>query len=50
MNILFLMIPLSLLLGAGFLAAFIWNVRTGQIDDTETPPQRMLEDEEGALR
>lgn len=47
MNILFIMIPLSLLLATSFLIAFIWNVKSGQIDDVETPPQRMLEDEQG---
>lgn len=44
MSILFLMIPLSLLLGGGFLAAFIWSVQSGQVDDTETPQHRILED------
>ena len=45
MNILIIMIPLSLLLSAGFVASFIWLVKTGQYDDTVTPPYRMLEDE-----
>ena len=47
MNILFIIIPVSFLLALSFLIAFIWNVKSGQIDDIETPPQRMLEDEEG---
>jgi cbb3-type cytochrome oxidase maturation protein len=47
MNILILMIPVSLLLGAGFLAAFIWGVRTGQNDDLITPAFRILEDDKG---
>lgn len=50
MNILYLMIPISLLLGGSFLAAFIWSVRDGQVDDLETPSYRILEDEEGAER
>jgi cbb3-type cytochrome oxidase maturation protein len=29
---------------AGFLAAFAWAVRSGQYDDTATPPVRMLAD------
>ncbi|OFZ31089.1 MAG: cytochrome oxidase maturation protein, cbb3-type [Bdellovibrionales bacterium RIFCSPHIGHO2_01_FULL_40_29] len=48
MSILFLMIPISLLLAISFLAAFIWNVSSGQVDDIDTPPHRMLEDDEGA--
>lgn len=44
MNILYLMIPVSLILGGGFLFAFIWSVHDGQVDDTETPPHRILED------
>lgn len=48
MNVLYLMIPISLLLGGGFLAAFVWSVRDGQVDDLETPSHRILEDQEGA--
>lgn len=44
MNILLIMIPVSLLLATGFLAAFVWSVSHGQIDDTETPAHRILED------
>lgn len=45
MNILLLMIPVSLLLGITFLAGFVWSVSDGQLDDTETPAHRILEDE-----
>ena len=44
MNILLLMIPVSLTLGFGFLAAFIWSVKDGQYEDTETPAHRILEE------
>lgn len=46
MNILYLMIPISLLLGLGFLFGFIWAVGTGQIDDIETPAYRILDEGE----
>lgn len=46
MNILFLMIPMALLLGFGFLAAFLWANRTDQFEDLETPAMRILKDEE----
>ena len=36
MNVLEIMIPISLLLGAGFLAAFVWSANHGQLDDLET--------------
>jgi cbb3-type cytochrome oxidase maturation protein len=45
MSILFLLIPLSIVIAAGFLAAFIWAVRSGQYEDTATPPMRLLLDE-----
>jgi len=46
MNIFYLLIGASLLAALIFLAAFIWAVRTGQFDDNETPPYRMLFDDE----
>ena len=50
MNVLFLMIPISLLLSGGFLAAFIWSINNGQIDDTETPAHRILENDNGGQK
>lgn len=44
MNILLIMIPVSILLGFGFLFGFIWSVRSGQLDDVETPAYRILEE------
>ncbi|MBX3022488.1 MAG: cbb3-type cytochrome oxidase assembly protein CcoS [Bdellovibrionales bacterium] len=44
MIVLYLMIPISLALGIGFVGAFVWSVRNGQMDDTETPAHRILED------
>lgn len=46
MNIFYLLIGVSLLAALIFLAAFIWAVKTGQFDDNETPPYRMLFDDE----
>lgn len=45
MKAIFLLIILSLILAAGFLAAFIWAVRSGQYDDDYTPSIRMLFDD-----
>lgn len=44
MSILLLMIPMSLILATGFLFGFIWSVRSGQMDDTETPAYRILDE------
>jgi len=46
MNILFLLISVSLLIAVGFLAAFIWAVKSGQYEDDYTPSIRMLFDDE----
>lgn len=42
MTVIFLLIPLSIVLGAAFLLAFVWAVRSGQYDDTSTPSMRIL--------
>ena len=46
MNIFFLLIGVSLFAALIFLAAFIWAVRDGQFDDNETPPRRILFDDD----
>ncbi|WII73654.1 cbb3-type cytochrome oxidase assembly protein CcoS [Bdellovibrio sp. 22V] len=43
MNILVLMIPMAILLGVGFVSAFLWATSKGQFDDLETPAHRILE-------
>jgi cbb3-type cytochrome oxidase maturation protein len=45
MSVIFLLIPLSILIAAGFLAAFVWAVRSGQFEDTCTPSLRLLMDD-----
>jgi cbb3-type cytochrome oxidase maturation protein len=42
MSAIYLLISLSLLVALGFLAAFIWAVRSGQYEDTYTPSLRIL--------
>lgn len=46
MSILLYLIPLALVLGAMWLAAFIWSVRSGQYDDLDGDAQRILFDDE----
>ena len=46
MSVILLLIPLSIVMAACFLGAFIWAVRSGQYEDTCTPSMRLLLDEE----
>lgn len=46
MDILYLLIPLSVLLGVLIGVALWWAVRSGPFDDLEGPAQRILVDEE----
>ncbi|MFI5222200.1 MAG: cbb3-type cytochrome oxidase assembly protein CcoS, partial [Bacteroidia bacterium] len=46
MNILYLLIGCSLFMALIFLAAFIWFVRSGQMDDDYTPSVRILFDDQ----
>lgn len=45
MSVMFLLIGCSFLLALGFLGAFIWSVRSGQMDDDYTPSVRILFDD-----
>ena len=45
MTVLALLIPVSLILGLGGLAAFVWTLRDGQYDDLEGARHRILLDE-----
>ncbi len=48
MNAIYLMLPVALLLGFGFLACFVWMTNSGQYDDLKTPAHRMLLQDEPA--
>jgi cbb3-type cytochrome oxidase maturation protein len=45
MIVIFLLIPLSVVIAACFLGAFIWAVKSGQYEDTCTPSLRLLLEE-----
>lgn len=45
MTILYLLIPVSILMGAAGLAAFFWSLRANQYDDLEGDATRILHDE-----
>ncbi len=46
MEVLFLLIPISLLLLGGIVWVLLWAVRSGQFDDLDGPAHRILLDEE----
>jgi cbb3-type cytochrome oxidase maturation protein len=45
MGIIVLLISISVAIAIGFLFIFLWNMKSGQYDDTDTPSMRMLFDE-----
>ena len=46
MSVIFFLIPLSVIMAGGFLAAFFWAVRSGQYEDTCTPSMRLLSEDD----
>lgn len=46
MSVIFVLIGASLLVATGFLIAFLWAVKSGQMDDRVTPSVRILFDDE----
>lgn len=47
MEVMYILIGCSIVIAAGFLGAFLWSVRSGQYEDTDTPAMRMLLEERG---
>lgn len=45
MSVIIVLIIASILVAGGFLAAFLWAVRSGQYEDTFSPSVRILFDE-----
>ena len=46
MSVLYLVVPLALVIVGAAVAAFVWATNRGQFDDLDTPPMRMLHDDE----
>jgi cbb3-type cytochrome oxidase maturation protein len=46
MDILFLLVPLSVLLALAVIALLAWSVWSGQFEDVEREGQRILQDDE----
>jgi cbb3-type cytochrome oxidase maturation protein len=45
MSVIIILIIIGGVVASGFLAAFLWAVRSGQYDDTVSPSVRMLFDD-----
>ncbi len=50
MDALFWLVPLALALGGFFAMAFLWAVRSGQMEDLDDPPVRMLQEDDPHVR
>ena len=46
MSVLFLLVPLSVLMGIGAIAAFLWALKGGQFDDLQSPASRLVLDDD----
>lgn len=46
MSVLYIVLPIALVLAGIGVAAFVWSVKQGQLDDTVTPAIRLLSDDE----
>jgi cbb3-type cytochrome oxidase maturation protein len=46
MSALYVVLPLALIIAGSAVLAFVWVVRSGQLDDVDTPPRRILFDDE----
>lgn len=45
MDIVYLLIPVSLLIALGVLVVFAWAVRSGQFDDVEAEAERIFDED-----
>ncbi|MGI9517693.1 MAG: cbb3-type cytochrome oxidase assembly protein CcoS [Pirellulaceae bacterium] len=48
MSVLYVALPVALLLAIAAVVAFVYQARSGQFDDLETPPRRILFDDQEA--
>ncbi len=45
MSVIIVLVIIGIVVAGGFLAAFVWAVKSGQYDDTYSPSVRMLFDD-----
>jgi cbb3-type cytochrome oxidase maturation protein len=44
MELIVILLPIAMVLGATFAVLFVLSARNGQFDDLDDPPERMLRD------
>jgi cbb3-type cytochrome oxidase maturation protein len=49
-SVVYIALPVALLLAVVGVIAFVWSVRSGQLDDLSTPGVRMLTDDDDLSR
>ncbi|MEC5384876.1 cbb3-type cytochrome oxidase assembly protein CcoS [Uliginosibacterium sp. H3] len=47
MDILFLLIPVSVILALSFVVVFYWALKEGQFEDLDRPGRAILDDDDG---
>ena len=50
MELVFVALPVALLVGGAALAAFVWAAKSDQFEDLDTPPTRVIFDEQPVRR
>jgi cbb3-type cytochrome oxidase maturation protein len=45
MSVMYIVLPLAIAIAGCAVLAYYWSVRSGQLDDLDTPPTRMLRDD-----
>lgn len=48
MSVIIILLGLSLCVSIGFLAAFIWSVKSGQLEDAYSPAHKIFFDEKSS--
>ena len=46
MEVMYVLLPAALVFAVAAVVVFVWAVRSGQLDDLETPAMRILGDDE----
>jgi cbb3-type cytochrome oxidase maturation protein len=50
MDIIYILIPLSILIVGIAIGVFFWAIKSGQFDDMDSPPHRILFDDDDQLK
>jgi cbb3-type cytochrome oxidase maturation protein len=48
MSVIYVLLPLAMVIAGLFVALFVWSVRSGQMDDLDTPAKRVAFEDDDA--